>query len=373
MNLYLLYIIGSFVVSMICGAVVIPMVIAYCKKKNLYDLPNARKVHKCGVPRLGGICFLPCMFLASMIAMFVFNGTSETNKISLSLWSVCFFVSLLLVYSVGLIDDFIGLEAKTKFVVQLLAASLFPMADLYINNLYGFCGIYEIPFYIGAPLTVFVIVFIDNAMNLIDGIDGLSSGISLMALSGFLYYFMRDGLWVYSILIAGLMGVLLSFMFYNIFGTAGKNKIFMGDSGSLTIGFILGFLFVKFSMDNPHILPFRRDSMLLAYTLLIVPVFDVCRVIFVRMMHRRPIFGADKNHIHHKLMRTSLSQHQALGVILAISVAYVVINNIMSTCCNVTAIVVGDVVLWYLIQLIINHYIRRNNKEVFYCEQNSNI
>ena len=373
MNIYLLYIIGSFVVSMVCGFLIIPQIIAYCKKKNLYDLPNARKVHKCGVPRLGGICFLPCMFLASVIAMFVFNGSSDTNKISLSLWSVCFFVSLLLIYGIGLIDDFIGLEAKTKFIVQLLAASLFPMSDLYINNLYGFCGIYSIPFYIGAPLTVFVIVFIDNAMNLIDGIDGLSSGLSLMALSGFLYYFLRDGLWVYSILVAGLMGVLLAFMFYNIFGTAGKNKIFMGDSGSLTIGFILGFLFVKFSMDNPNVLPFRRDSMLLAYTLLIVPVYDVCRVIIVRMLHHRPIFGADKNHIHHKLMRTSLSQHQTLLVILSMSVFYVVVNNVMSMFCNITVIVGCDILLWYLIQLTINHYIRKNKKEVFYREQNSNV
>ena len=375
MNLFLLYIIGSFVVSMACGFLFIPLVIAYCKKKKLYDLPNARKVHKCGVPRLGGICFLPCMFLASMLAMFVFNGTSETecNKITLSLWSVYFFVSLLLIYSVGLIDDFVGLEARTKFVVQLLAASLFPCADLYINNLYGFCGIYHIPFYVGAPLTVFVIVFIDNAMNLIDGIDGLSAGISLMALSGFLYYFLRDGLWVYSILIAGLMGVLTSFVYYNVFGKAGKNKIFMGDSGSLTLGFILGFLFVKFSMDNPHILPFRRDSMLLAYTLLIVPVFDVCRVILARMRHHKPIFGADKNHIHHKMMRASLSQHQALVAILCVSLLYVVVNNLLANFCNITLIVFLDILLWCVIQGGINYLIRKNNREVFYREQDSNV
>lgn len=368
MNLHLLYIIGAFLVSMACGILFIPLVIGFCRKKNLYDLPNARKVHKCGVPRLGGVCFLPCMLLAFLIAMSVFNSSSSDSQITLNLWSVYFFISLLMVYAVGLVDDLIGLEAKTKFFVQLVAASLLPMAGLYINNLYGFCGINGIPFVIGAPLTVFIIVFIDNAMNLIDGIDGLSSGISFFALSGFLYCFLREGLWIYGILVAGLMGVLLSFMFFNLFGKAGKNKIFMGDSGSLTIGFILGFLFVKFSMDNPNVMPFRRDSMLLAYTLLVVPVFDVCRVILVRMLHRRPIFGADKNHIHHKMIRAGLSQHGALIAILLTALLFIAVNFVMADFCNITTVVVTDIVVWLGVQQWVNYCIGKNKKEVFCCE-----
>lgn len=372
MNVYSLYIIGSFVVSMICGMVFIPLVVAFCKKKSLYDLPNARKVHKCGIPRLGGVCFLPCMLLAFMLAMYSFDTNTHGHQLTMSLWSLYFIISLLLVYGVGLVDDLTGLEPKTKFLVQLVAAAMLPLSGLYINNLYGFCGIHQIPFFIGAPLTVFIIVFIDNAMNLIDGIDGLSAGLSLFALGGFLYCFLGEGLWIYGILIAGLMGVLLAFMYYNVFGKPGRNKIFMGDSGSLTIGFILGFLFVKFSMDNPNVMPFRRDSILLAYTLLIVPVYDVCRVILVRMAHRRPIFGADKNHIHHKLMRAGLSQHGALLFILATALLFILINYSLVRFIYISGIVVIDIALWLTIQGYINHRIKINHKEVFHREQEVN-
>lgn len=167
-------------------------------------------------------------------------------------------------------------------------------------------------------------------------------------------------------LIAGLIGVLIAFMYYNVFGKEGKNKIFMGDSGSLTIGFILGFLFVKFSMDNPNIKPFRHDSILLAYTLLIVPVFDVCRVILVRFIHRKPIFGADKNHIHHKFIRTGLTQHQALGCILGTALIFIATNLTMSLWCNINYIVAADIALWIGLQVVIDHFIRKNGMKV-YC------
>lgn len=349
-----------------CGFALIPLIVSFCKKRNLYDLPNMRKVHKCGIPRLGGICFMPSMLLAFLITMSVFNNVSSDRQITPSLWSLFFFISIALVYSVGLFDDLIGLAPKTKFAVQVVAASLLPWSMLYINNLYGFLGIHEIPYWIGAPLTVFVIVFIDNAINLIDGIDGLSSGLSVLALGGFLFCFYAEGIWLYCILIAGLMGVLLSFMYYNLFGEAGKNKIFMGDSGSLTLGFILGFLLVKFSMDNPNVANFRRDSLLLSYTLLIVPCFDVVRVILVRMSHRKAIFTADKNHIHHKIMRMGLSQRQTLVAILSMAVMFIIMNWLLSKILYISIIVLVDIVVWMAIQLLINHYIRKNGEEVFY-------
>ena len=366
---YLLYILGSFAVSMVCGFLAIPMIVRFCKKKNLYDQPGTRKIHKCGVPRLGGTCFLPSMLLAFLIAMLTLNGAVQGNEITISLWSVCFFVSLLLVYAVGLIDDVVGLKPASKFVVQVVAASLLPASGLYINNMYGFLGIYELPYYVGAPLTVFAIVFIDNAMNLIDGIDGLSGGLSLIALGGFLYCFAREGVWTYCILIAGLMGVLVAFLYFNI--TGGKNnkmKIFMGDSGSLTLGFILGFLLVKFSMDNPLVMPYRRDSLMLSYTLLAIPILDVVRVIIVRTLHRKPIFGADKNHIHHKLMRTGMTQHQALVCILAMAVGYIALNQALFGFFYFSSVVAFDIVVWLAIHFVINNFVSRNGQKVFSSE-----
>jgi UDP-N-acetylmuramyl pentapeptide phosphotransferase/UDP-N-acetylglucosamine-1-phosphate transferase len=348
------------------------MIMKFCEEKNLYDIPDARKVHKKAIPRLGGISFLPSMLLASLVAVIMLNHNFQGNAISLSTWSITFFISLLLIYGIGIVDDLVGLGAKTKFSVQIIAATIFPFSGLYINNLYGFCGIHEIPFYIGSALTVFIIVFVCNAINLIDGIDGLSAGISLIALSGFLVCFFREGIIVYSILIAGLIGILIPFLYFNIFGKAENNrKIFMGDSGSLTLGFILGFLFVKFTMDNPNVKHFRIESMMLAYSLLIVPSFDVVRVSMVRLFHKAHIFQADKNHIHHKLMRTGMNQHQALICIMTITLAFILTNLVLWYLIkiNMSCVVVIDIVIWMLLHWCINKSITKRGLPVYMPNQ----
>lgn len=370
MNLYiLLYIVGTFAISMVCGFVSIPVIIRFCKRNGLYDRPDSRKVHNSSVPRLGGVCFIPSMALAAIIMVMVFNKTMDGAKIMMGVWSVVFFISLMLIYAVGLIDDLVSLSPKVKFAVQIVAAALLPMAGLYINNMYGFLGVQELPFCIGAPLTVFLMVFINNAMNLIDGIDGLSGGLSIIALAGFLVCFAREGVWTYCILIAGMMGVLVAFLYFNIIGGKdGKLKIFMGDSGSLTLGFILGFLLVKFSMDNPTSMPFRRESLMLSFTLLAIPLLDVCRVVCVRTLHRKPIFGADKNHIHHKLMRAGLTQRQALLAILGLAVVYIVINVSLFDALYFSYIVVVDVAVWFVFHAVVNRKIRKRGNPVFFID-----
>ncbi len=352
--------------SALCGFIMIPLIMNFCKKKGLYDLPDSRKIHHNAIPRLGGISFMPSMLLAALVVLMSSNGVLAQREIVLSTWTVSFFCSLLIIYGTGIVDDLVGLGAKTKFVAQALAAILLPLSGLYINNLYGFCGIHEIPFSIGAPFTVFIIIFTCNAINLIDGIDGLSAGLSLFALTGFLVCFLREQMVVYSILIAGLMGVLVPFLYFNIWGSADKNrKIFMGDSGSLTLGYILGFLFVKFTMDNPNVAPFRLHSMMVAYTLLLVPVFDVVRVSLVRLYHRKPIFQADKNHIHHKLMRAGLNQRQTLHCILLLALAFTLCNLVLWQFCNFSVIVIVDVVLWIVFHQAVNRVIMRHGALVF--------
>ena len=366
MTQYLLFVSIAFILSAACGFVFIPLIMNFCKEKGLYDIPDSRKIHKTAIPRLGGISFLPSMLLASIIVVALHNNHFLGHEITLSTWSIGFFVSLLIIYGVGLIDDLVGLGAKTKFTAQIIAALLLPLMGLYVNNLYGFLGIHEIPSSIGMPLTVFVIVFISNAINLIDGIDGLSAGLSLIALTGFLICFLREGLIAYSILIAGLMGVLVPFLYFNIYGKADKNrKIFMGDSGSLTLGFILGFLFVKFTMFNPSVAPFHLDSMMLAYSLLIVPVFDVVRVSLARIYHHKPIFSADKNHIHHKLMRTGINQHQALLTILLLSIFFITTNILLWNILDMSILVVIDIVIWVLFHSLLDRILRKKGQAVF--------
>ena len=366
MNQNILYIFAAFILSAACGFIFIPQIIKFCRKKGLYDPPGGRKIHRNNIPRLGGISFVPSMMIATLIVVMVNNAEYSTQKITLSSWSVSFFVGLLLIYGMGIVDDLLGLGARTKFSVQTIAALLLPLSGLYINNLYGFCGIHEIPFAVGLPMTVFVIIFTCNAINLIDGIDGLSGGLTFISLTGFLMCFLRDDLLLYCILISGLMGVLVSFLYFNIWGSVAANhKIFMGDSGSLSLGFILGFLLVKYTMDDKETMVFHRDSMLLAYSLLVVPTFDVVRVALLRIIHRKHIFQADKNHIHHKLMRTGLSQHQALVTILMMAVAFIALNMIMNQWIGLTYIVAIDIVAWMAVHFTIDRFIVARSLPVF--------
>lgn len=374
MNTISLLLIGTFLISMLTGFCFIPFILNFCRRNKLYDIPDERKVHHAAIPRLGGISFLPSMLLAAIIMLLTYENITGDQKIVINQWTASCMISLLIIYAVGIVDDIVGVQAKIKFMFQIIAASLLPISGLYINNLYGFCGIYEIPFAVGFPLTVLCIAFIDNAMNLIDGIDGLAAGLAFIALGGFLYGFYCIELYIYCILIAGLMGILLAYMYYNIFGNPEKGlKIFMGDSGSLTIGFMLSFFTIKFAMSRPDLIPcgkyditlfcsdmpYEKVCLAFAYSLMIVPTFDVFRVIIVRMKHHTPIFNPDKRHIHHKFLAIGLNQHQTLVSILSLQLAYIIINLAMIPYVCISLIVLIDIILFIAINMVMTRIINK--------------
>lgn len=349
--------------SALCSYIIIPLIIRFCKEHNIYDNPNIRKIHKTKIPRLGGASFLPSMFVGALSVTMILSATSKNGTtLEISIWSVMFLVGMCLVYTVGFLDDLSELSANVKFGVQIVAASLFPFAGLYINNMYGLFGIYELPFCIGVPLTIAFVVLINNAMNLIDGIDGLCSGLALIALTGFLILFHERELTYYCFIIAGFIGVILAFFRYNLFGSESKgNKIFMGDSGSLTLGYIIAFLFIKHSAVNENV-EINYNSMLEAASLVAVPVMDVLRVFTVRILAHKPVFQPDRNHIHHKLMDAGLSQHQTLMVILLFAMVYIFIGFGLDDILSISAIFIIDFVLWFCFHGILNIAIAKNSK-----------
>ena len=357
MSINTTYIIIAFMLSACCGLIMIPALLRFCQKRKLYDLPNIRKVHHTLVPRLGGTAFMPSMALSASIVIVVISLTGNNHKIVLSTWSLAMMLSAMIIYCVGVVDDIFGLDAKVKFTMQIIASAIIPFCGLWINNLYGLFGIHEIPAYLGMPLTVFLFVFIDNAFNLIDGIDGLAATLAILALIGFIYCFSPYDLIAYEVMIAGLIGILVSYLRYNLWGNAEKgNKIFMGDSGSLTLGFILAFLFVKAIAVNPNVMPMSTRRVLIAYSLLIIPTYDVVRVVLHRLRWKKPIFDADKSHIHHKLMELGLSQHQALISILSLAIGYIVINLIMYDLVGIdlTIILLIDIATYTIFQICIS-------------------
>ena len=254
----------TFVVSFAFTALLMPWLIELCRQKGLYDQPNERKVHHNKIPRLGGLLFAPAMSIG-IVAGFLYLGVSvESSQLPVfRLSTMILMAGLFLIYLIGVLDDLLGLSARVKFAVQVAASAFMPLCGLYINNLYGLFGLWEIPFWAGSALTVFACLLIVNSVNLIDGIDGLSSGLSMLALTAFAALFWELGVESYTLVSLGLIGAVAAFFFFNVFGSERRGtKTFMGDTGSLVLGYTLAYLSIKYAMNNPSVLAPRPHGRL---------------------------------------------------------------------------------------------------------------
>lgn len=345
------FVLLAFLVAVFLSWLIIPRILVVAFRKRLFDQPDGRKIHTEAIPRLGGLSFVPTIFfsLAFIVGFrYLLRVPIHPSQVHYIVPEFCFLVcGLTILYLSGIKDDLVGLRYRTKFVVQLLVALFFPFSGLWINNLYGLFGIHELTPWLGIPFTLFVVVFITNAINLIDGIDGLASGLSSVALAVLGSLFLHEGLWLYAALAFSTLGVLLPFFYYNVFGQAERcKKIFMGDTGSLTLGYILSFLAVRYSAYNPELAPFAEGAIVIAFSTLIVPIFDVIRVILVRARTHRGLFSPDKNHIHHKFLAMGFSPRRAMLSILAIACLFSCANILLIPYMDNTVLLVADIVVW---------------------------
>lgn len=341
----------TFLISVIIAWIIIPRILLISIKKKLFDEPNERKIHKFVVPRLGGVSFFPTILFAVCCAFafrYLFGYEVKAIIAEYILPEMLLFIcGLTLLYVIGIADDLVGVRYHKKFFVQLLCAVFFPISGLWINNLYGLLGVYEISAWIGMPLTVLTVIFITNAINLIDGIDGLASGLSSVALIVFGYLFLLNELYTYSMIAFASLGVLIPFFYFNVFGNATEGrKIFMGDTGSLTLGYILSFLAIRYSQYNPDIMPYTQGAVVIAFSTLLVPALDVVRVVLLRARKGKALFLPDKNHIHHKFLDMGFSPRRAMLAILFISCAFSLYNIIMVHYMNISLLFVTDLVAW---------------------------
>lgn len=326
-----IFIVLAFVISVFVARLIIPRILIISLRKKLFDIPDARKIHKRAIPRLGGVSFFPTILFSCCLVL-AFRSLAGYNISDLQVSYVlpeCLFLicGMTLLYLTGIADDLIGVRYRQKFVVQILCACFLPISGLWINDLYGLFGVHVISAWVGIPFTVLTIVFITNAVNLIDGIDGLASGLSSVALLVFGVLFIEKGLWMYSIIAFSTFGVLVPFFYYNVFGSVERaRKIFMGDTGSLTLGYILSFLAVKYSQNNLVVTSYTEGAFVIAFSTLIVPSFDVIRVVMLRIRNGKSPFEADKNHIHHKFLAMGFTPRKALITILLISCSFSAIN-----------------------------------------------
>lgn len=361
-NLYI--VILAFISAVILGRIIIPNVLIISMRKRLFDVPDERKVHKRPVPRLGGVTFFPVILFS--LCVFTALGIGPQEREAETLISEFLFLmgGLTLLYIIGVGDDLVGVRYRRKFLVQIISAAMFPLSGLYINNFYGLFGIYLIPAEVGIPLTMLLVVFITNAINLIDGIDGLASGLSMVALLVFGVLFVHFRMWSYAMLAFVTVGVIIPFFSYNVFGSADLGrKIFMGDTGSLTLGYILSFFVIKYCMYEPDmLLTMKTSPVLVSFSVLMVPCLDVIRVVLRRARNKRALFMPDKTHIHHKFLAMGFSPRRALVTIQLMSACFCAFTITAILYMNNTLVFVIDVVVWTLLNLWFDHVINLKAK-----------
>lgn len=301
-------------ISFLISFLLFPVVIKIFKQLKWYDTPGTHKIHSDFVPSMGGVVLL----LGASLALIM--------SLPLQQWITMkyFFISVLLMFLIGLRDDVLALSPRQKLVSQFLpVVVLVFLDDAKLISFYELGDGNPIPL----PLTYFIslltVVIISNAYNLIDGIDGLAGAIGILALVFFGGWFYVADQGYLSLIALSFAGALIAFLIFNW----QPSSIFMGDTGALTIGLILSFFAIRFINYNSalpigHMAKFTA-SISTAACVLIIPIFDTLRVIIIRLSKFQSPFHADRNHIHHKFLGMGLSHAGAVVWIAGINVAFI--------------------------------------------------
>lgn len=360
----------STLLSVLFAGILIPQILLVSYRRKLFDMPDERKIHRGTVPRLGGIAFTPVILfsVSLLLGMSILMGNTDMeNMMRINAQAISFgLCALLLMYLTGMSDDLIGVRYRAKFVVQIFCAVLLIGAGMYVKDLHGIIGLGHISPWFGIPLTILIVVYVVNAINLIDGIDGLASGLSSAAFIIYGTAFLKIGKPIFAMLSFACLGVLIQFFYYNVFGSAErKKKIFMGDTGSLTIGLLLAFLGLALLQWSPDKFPtFRTNPMILAVSPLIIPCFDVVRVFLHRVRRHGNPFLPDKTHIHHKMLAIGLNQRLAMVLIVVASITFSIANILLSRYVEVNLLLILDILLWTLANLWLTRHIRSRERRL---------
>jgi UDP-GlcNAc:undecaprenyl-phosphate GlcNAc-1-phosphate transferase len=289
-------------VSTFVSFIAIPSILFVARERHLYDdLQSHRKEHDHGIPRLGGVAIF-CSFTIVSLLFAKYDSVLPTNIL---------LTSCIILFAVGLKDDLAGAGPGTKFMMQFLVGTILVLlGDVRLTGLYGVFNVQSIPFYVSVPVSIIIIMFIVNAFNLIDGIDGLAGTIGLIVNLTFALLFIHMGQIELAALAFSMVGAIIGFLYYNY----SPAKIFMGDTGSLLIGLISIVLAIKFielnKFTDTNYNPIFISAPATAVAIIIIPLFDTFRVFFLRVIKKQSPFRADRNHIHHRILRLGFTHLQ---------------------------------------------------------------
>lgn len=347
------YIIGSLLSAFIICFTAIPSIVYIAKAKHLFADENSRSSHIAPTPSLGGLA----IFVAFNACTLLFTIGEVSSVVQLTL------VAVTLMFAIGLKDDILIISPTKKFLIQFLAAFIIVIyGDIRITDFNGLLWIHSLGYWFSVLFSAFLFVFITNALNLIDGIDGLSSSLTIIMCLFFGVWFFLIGRMDLVILASVLVGSLAAFFYYNVYSR--KTKIFMGDTGSLILGTVIAVFTIEFNELN------LTSSSKYAFTnapaivigVLIIPLFDTIRLFITRIVSGRSPFSADKNHIHHMFLSIGCSHRRASLCLsfVSLSFLYLVIYLRDININLLLFIVLGIAFLGsYILALISGHYTSR--------------
>lgn len=291
----------TFMTALFASLIMVPFLRRWALDKGTLDHPDARKMHDTPMPRLGGVA----IFIAFLFASVIYIPIDNTLRGILA--------GALIIFATGVVDDLSGLSSRRKFVGEIAAClAMVAIGQLYLTDLgdlFGF-GLIVLPVWLAIPFTVFAMVGLINAVNLIDGLDGLAGGVSCIALASFFVLGMFENDQSIMLLCAALAGAILGFLKYNFYPA----RIFMGDTGSLVVGYLLGAFAVYLTQKSGS-----ATSPMVPVVILGLPLLDTVWVMTKRIRSGLSPFVADQSHVHHKFLSLGFEHRFTVVIIYAIS------------------------------------------------------
>ncbi len=313
-------------------------IIKFARRSNIMDKPDIRKVHRRAVPRIGGVAiFLSTM--AVIIPVLIFTNTGSDNPVLSGARGLLLLSAICLIFAVGLVDDIRGVRAKTKLIVQIAASLLVCAANIKIDSIMVTDSLMIRLGHLCWPVTIFWLVGLTNAVNLTDGLDGLAAGICAAACGVIAILTFQFDMPVMTLIMSALLGALTGFLFFN-FNPA---RVFMGDSGSLFLGFTIAASSVLCFSKTQTIVGLALPMLAMG-----IPVFDTLFSIIRRFLERRSIFSPDRGHFHHRLLSLGLGQRQAVLIAYSLTLASAGLGMFMLVTRNSQTIIVFLGILFLL-------------------------
>jgi len=348
LNITLIFLYSS--ISFLISVLFFPVFIKLLKQWKILDSPGQHKIHFSFIPSMGGISILLGVILTLLMSL----PFQEWIKLKY------FFISIGLMFGIGLRDDILALNPKQKLISQFLPVFIIMFLDgNMLTSLYGINDGAPFPTILSWIITTITLIIVTNAYNLIDGVDGLAGTVGLICLLFFGFWFYSIGSVSISLISFCFAGSVIAFLFFNW----QPSQIFMGDTGALMIGLLLSYLTVRFINDNfllPMDHPARFNASIgTAVCVMIIPIFDTLRVIILRLRKMQSPFRADKNHLHHQFLNIGFSHARTVFILGGINILFILLALMLKE--N------GDILILALVIalcLIINFIVKKAQPKV---------